>query len=358
MRLDYRQDEQVRDPCAAQDGSGRGGNRAGMKPAASRTRAVIGAVIGLGIAGLLLTVWMNRGPVYEGKPASYWTRQLARDRSKAQRALRELGPAAVPALISAFNRRDSWWHHMGNRLRPKLPKFAARHLPNPIEADVIREGAVRALYDLGTNAAPAVPALIRAGGDTSRGIFSYTSLAHATLLKIGEAGVPQLIKVLKRGDPKARAKAAMYLGIIGPKAGDAASALGMALNDPHAAVRQEAVIALWQIGPPARAALPQLKGALQLDDDYFRLQVAHALWEVGREAELTMPILIKVLINTNNPNRVKAAMILGEMGPAARAAAPALTNVLREEFSYVRVKAEEALRGMDARARAGASTLR
>jgi HEAT repeat protein len=327
-----------------------------MKPAVFRTRSVISGIIGLGIAGFLLTVWLNRGPAYEGKSASYWTRQLARDRSKAQRALRELGPAAVPALISAVNSKDSWWHNVGNRLRPKLPKFAARHLPNPIEADMIREGAVRMLYDLGTNAAPAVPALIRAGGDTSGGIFSSTSLGHATLLNIGEAGVSQLIKVLKRGEPTDRAKAARYLGLIGPKAGGAASALGKALNDPRPAVRQEAVNALWRIGPAARAALPQLKAALQYDDDYFRLQVAHALWEVGRDAEVTMPILIKVLTNTKNPNRAKAAMILAEMGPAGRAAAPALTNVLLEDFSYVRVKAEEALRGIGVRAQSGAST--
>jgi len=317
-----------------------------MKSTASRKRAVIAALIGLGILGLAFAVWIDRGPFHDGKSATYWTRQLARDRPKALRALRELGPAAVPALVSAVNRKESWWNRVGNRLRPKLPKLAARHLTSSIEADMIREGAVRALYDLGPNAAPAVPALIRADGDTNRGIFSHTSLAHATLLKIGEAGVPQLIEVLKRSDPKARAKAAMYLGIIGPKAGDAASALGKALSDPHAAVRREAVIALSQIGPPARAALPQLRAALQPGDDYFRLQVAQALWDVGREAELTLPVLINVLTNTNNVNRAKAAMILVEMGPAAREAAPALTNVLREEFSYARVKAEEALRGM------------
>jgi HEAT repeat protein len=318
-----------------------------MKSVGSRKRALIAAGVGLGILGVVLTAWIDRGPFYEGKSATYWTKQLARDRSKALRALRELGPAAVPALVSAVDRKDSWWNRLGNRLRPKLPKFAARHLPNPIEADLIRDGAVKALYDLGTNAAPAVPALIRVVLDADISRFTYTSMAHATLLNIGEAGVPQLVAVLKSRNPRARAKAGMYLGVIGPKAGEAAPALGKALNDPNVSVRKEAVTALWQIGPPARAALPQLKDALRLDDDYFRLQVAHALWGVGREADLTLPILIKVLTNTNNPNRAKAAMILAEMGPAARAAAPALTNVLREEFSYTRVKTEEALRRME-----------
>ncbi|HKS36385.1 MAG TPA: HEAT repeat domain-containing protein [Verrucomicrobiae bacterium] len=329
-----------------------------MKSPISTKRAAIGAVIGLGILGLVASAWINRGPFYEGKSATYWTGQLARDRSKALRALRELGPAAVPALVSAVNRTDSWWNQMGHRLRPKLPKFAARHLPNPIETGVIRDGAVEVLYELGTNAAPAVPALIRINLDANLASFSYTSMAHATLLKIGEAGVPQLIAVLNSRNPRERAKAAAYLGVLGPKAGEAAPALGKALNDPNSAVRKEAVTALWQIGPPARAALPQLKAALRLDDDYFRLQVVHALWDVGLEAQLTVPILIGVLENTNNPNRAKAAMILAEMGPAACAAAPALTNVLREEFSYTRVKAEEALRRMDSPTGTQASTRR
>lgn len=317
-----------------------------MKSPKFRKRVAIGAVVGLGILGLVAPAWINRGPFYEGKSATYWTRQLARDRSRAERALRELGPSAVPALVSAVNRRDSWWNQVGNRLRPKLPKFVARHLPSPIEADLIRDGAVRALYDLGTNGAPAVPALIRVDLDTNFARFSDTGMAHATLLKIGEAGVPQLIAVLNSRNPRERAKAATYLGVLGPKAGEAAPALGKALNDGNRAVRQEAVIALGQIGPPARAALPQLKAALRLDDDSVRLQVVQALWNVGAEVQLTVPILVGVLENTNNPNRAKAAMILAEMGPAGRAAAPALSNVLREEFSYTRVKTEEALRRM------------
>jgi HEAT repeat protein len=257
-----------------------------------------------------------------------------------------MGSAAVPALIAAVRKKENGSHRLLAWAHPKVPAVLRRFLPNPYLADIMRSGAVAALHELGTNAVSAVPVLIRAALDLdlSNLSYSYAGLAQATLMKIGEAGIPQFIAVLQDGTPAARAKAALHLGLIGPNAGAAAPALAKALNDPNDAVRNQAVAALAQIGPPAAAALPALREELKLDTDDYRLRVVEALWNIGRESHSILPVLIRVVRDPRNPNRARAAMLLGEMGPEAKAALPVLTEVRREEFSYTRVKADEALR--------------
>jgi len=296
-------------------------------------------------AAVLCLVWLNRGPRFEGKSARHWVRQLVRNQTAARRALLELGPAGVPALSDALSARQSWLDTKLESFRPRLPRWMARRLPSPVEASVRQERALEVLDELGPSAAPAIPALLELDRHVSDDFFIYSVSARSVMLRIGEAGVPQLIRVLDRGkEPASRVKAAIYLGLLGARAAPATSALAKALHDVSPAVRKEAVSALDQIGPPAADALPALRSALKLDDDDFRLHVVQALWDIGHDVELTVPILVKVLRDPHHPNRARAATILARMGPAASAAAPALNAVAQEKFSYTRVKAEEALR--------------
>ena len=306
-------------------------------------RLVISGIVALAVLGSPFL--LHRGPRYEGRPAKYWVEQLLRDNARARHALRKLGPAAVPALTEAVNRKPGRFWTLVEGWRSKLPAFMARRLPNRALDQLLQERAIEVLYEFGPAAAPAAPALLGVEGNLNDLIgFGPAGLAHATLLQIGPAGLPYLIRTLGSKDPRIRVRAASYIGHLGPQAGAAAPALAGALSAPDAALRYAAVAALAQIGPPAGAALPSLRAAVHSDDDEFRLQIVGALWRIGRESEMTIPILLRILQDRNNPNRAGAAMLLGEMGPAAQAAAPALTNLLREEFSYTRVKAEEALR--------------
>jgi HEAT repeat protein len=314
-----------------------------FKPYLSKRGVVAGLALAGATIGLLL--WSQRGPRFEGKPASYWVEQLLHDNVKARQALRKIGPAAVPALADAVNRRKNRFRRLLETWRPKLPALLARKLPSRPLDQLLEERAIEVLYEFGPEAAPAVPALV--GVDVSLNDFigfGSAGLAHATLLRIGSAGLPYFIRILGNGNPNTRAQAASYIAHLGRGAGAATPALARALNDSSPAVRNAAVGALARIGPPARAALPELQAALGREDDYFRLEVIRALWTVGRESEITVPILIKILADRGNPNRAGAATVLGEMGPAAKGAEPALNEVLAEEFSYTRVKATEALR--------------
>src|SRR2546422_5226473 len=182
-----------------------------MNPRARRGWVLLGTAAALGSA-ILIVASRPREPAFEGKSAEYWMLQLAARDSNARLAFRQMGPAAVPALIKAVRKKDSPSQRMLTWAYPKAPAVLRRFLPKPYLADTLRSGAVSALYELGSNAAPAVPVLIKANLDAGFSNFDYAGLAHATLLNIGEAGVPQFIAVLRRGNAKSRAKAALHLG--------------------------------------------------------------------------------------------------------------------------------------------------
>lgn len=309
----------------------------------TKHRAISALVVLLATA-VLCVVWFNRGPRYQGKSARYWVGELVRNQAAARNALLELGPAAVPALADAVRARRSRLQTILESFRPRLPKWIDRRLLSPVETSVRQQRALEVLDLLGPSAAPAIPALLDLDCRVYDEFLYYSVYPQRVLLTIGEAGLPQLIRVLGRGKaPAIRAKAAMYLGLLGARSAPASNALAKALRDASPVVRKEAVSALAQIGPSAAEALPALRAALALDNDEFRLHVVQALWDIGQDVELTVPVLVKVLRDPQNPNRALAATILARMGPAAKAAAPALTAVTQEPFSYTRVKAEEAL---------------
>src|SRR5204863_7635695 len=136
--------------------------------------------------------------------------------------LLELGPAAVPALADAVTARQSWLEKKLGAFRPRLPSWIARRLLSPFEASLRQERALKVLDELGPSAAPAIPALLDLDCRVSDDFDFYSVPAQRVILTIGEAGVPQLIEVLRRGkEPAARAKAAIYLGLVGRRAAPA-----------------------------------------------------------------------------------------------------------------------------------------
>src|SRR5881394_9737 len=188
-------------------------------------RSISALVIVLATA-VFCVVWLNRGPRYQGKSARHWVGQLVRNERAARRALLELGPAAVPALTDALSARPGWLEKKLESLRPRLPRWISRPLLSPVEASLRRQRALEVLDMLGPAAAPAIPALLDLDHHVSDEFYFYPSSPQRVLFGIGEAGLPHLIWVLERGqEPAVRARAAMYLGLIGARAAPATSAL-------------------------------------------------------------------------------------------------------------------------------------
>ena len=92
--------------------------------------------------------------------------------------------------------------------------------------------------------------------------WSESEAAAEALGRIGEAAVPELIRVLESQDPVMRRKAIEVLGRMGSGAAAAAPELEKLLDDPDPQVRKAAVRTLGQIGPAAGDAVPALMRTL------------------------------------------------------------------------------------------------
>src|SRR5207247_2593566 len=144
-----------------------------------------GTAVVLLLLATVILIRIERGPRYEGKPAGYWVEQLVHDNARARQALRRIGPASVPALADAVNRRKSRFRSLLESWRPRLPAFVARKLPNRALDQLLEERAIEVLYEFGPEAAPAVPALVGVEVSLNDVIgFGSSGLAHATLLRI------------------------------------------------------------------------------------------------------------------------------------------------------------------------------
>ena len=99
-----------------------------------------------------------------------------------------------------------------------------------------------------------------------------------------ESLVQQCIQRLKEADATTRLQAVAQLGLLGPRAHRAATALGELFADTQPAIRRLAAVALSEMGPEARAAIPALTRALADEDLSVRRRVIMASRRKSRAA--------------------------------------------------------------------------
>ena len=255
----------------------------------------------------------------------------------AEKAIRRIGSAAVPALVQGLENEDAGVRATAAQALGFLGPAAEGAVPALAKAiedeyDGVRHLAVQTLSYIGPAAQAAVPALVKALDDEDmRGSAVYTLLLiDPAARRIGPEGVPSLIGALSDIDKRVCCKAARILRSIGPAAKAAVPALKQVLEDTRGLghdkeqARAEAAGALGSIGPAAQAALPALMHALDDDDDSsVRFNAALALAKIrGEISEERVVALIEALGDEDDPFKVQAAAeALGEIGlPAASAA--------------------------------------
>jgi len=193
-------------------------------------------------------------------------------------------------------------------LRAALPALR-KGVSDPVPAARIQ--AVEVLETMGPAAAPAVPELIKALGDTDRFV---------------------------------RWAAARTLGKVGTEeAGQAVLPLAGLLHDPDLDVDLAAATALERFGPKARDAVPSLVRALKASDVKKREAAIRTLTSIGTDARSAIPALVAALADPDVPVRRHAAELLGKFGAAATSALPALQRALADPDSGVRQDVSAAL---------------
>jgi HEAT repeat protein len=144
----------------------------------------------------------------------------------------------------------------------QMARVALRQAALREQDEVIRTNAVRALANLGPQAASHVPALVDA---------------------------------LRDEIPAVRMNAAYTLGEMGPDARQASTALFMALRDRDMGVRVHVAAALWKIERRDRVVVPVLIQALRDPDEVLRWIAADCLRDIGPAARDAVPALKEAL---------------------------------------------------------------
>jgi len=157
-----------------------------------RKRRILLVSLAVGVLGGLawLVLRPPPEPVYEGKPLGYWLRHPTITRVTnfpvlGMFAIRfpKVDSNAVPFLLKALEHQDGVFDKQYGKLWARLPQRFRSHLVKPVYPGEIRGNAASILSKMGTNARPAIPALIHVmKNDEGRGArFS----AATCLLSIG-----------------------------------------------------------------------------------------------------------------------------------------------------------------------------
>ncbi|MFM8250436.1 MAG: HEAT repeat domain-containing protein [Planctomycetota bacterium] len=265
--------------------------------------------------------WLRGEPFYDGRSASFWTRQLLSDDNPAvseearQKLARDDG--STQDLLCALVARQSapaelrWTaaEMLGKSgpLKPAVSQALLAALQDPDQA--VQSVAAKAVGEVKVDAAAAVPALLKllstnASVPVIRALSVYQSEAEParepllklvrdtklpsevrwnavrTIGKMRAAGAPAveaLIPFMKDAEQTVREHVAEAMGDIGPEARAAVPALIEALDDTFHKVRRDAVRSLGQIGPDALPALPAIEKKLTDPEPIVREAASNAI---------------------------------------------------------------------------------
>jgi len=267
-----------------------------------RYRPLLALALGTVVITIIVFSFLpsKRGLVVQGKPVSDWAMALLgpAPTEPAQAVFKSLGPEAVSDLVDMLRTKDSLLKQpvsaMASALPPRLG-VKVQHFFGLNEPVQRRIGAVTALRLMGTNAVPAIPALLDALHDR---------------------------------DVRVSMSAAMVLGQVAP---DSLTGLIATLDDSKTSARHAAMTGLTQIGFRTAPAVPKLVSLLRSSTDRARARLA--LEAIGKPA---VPSLIELLDDSSEEMRLEAIGTLGTIGALARAAIPALTTLVQDRSQNVR----------------------
>jgi HEAT repeat protein len=296
-------------------------------------------------------------------------------RNAAAKALEQIGPGAVPALVEIVKTRDlqrlkawvkattrvSQWlkeprHHtlVADSLETyRNLSWAAYDILEEREClEMAQAAALRVLGRFGPAASSAVAVVVGALEDPTPRIRLAAIQALGRIgpaVPTAENVVPGLVRALEDSTPRIRLAAVQALSQIGPAAPNAETVvpgLVRALVDSDESVRDASAEAIRDFDrkrmsePLAIDAIMDLLGQLESPGEL----AVQAFASIGAAS---VPILIDVLESGNRIARANAARALGLMGPEAQAAIPMLTQALQDSHPWVRAEATKALAQID-----------
>jgi HEAT repeat protein len=238
------------------------------------------------------------------------------------KSLSETNKAVRNEVAEALKKMDAEW------MKSEVVKKEISHLLNLLEKEdkSIRTAAVEALGEIGAGAVKAVPDLINLLKKND-----MTASVAQTLGKIGQAAIPELIKVLTHDNDEVRESVVQVLEKIDPRwfQNDAARReIGFFikhLSDDSLTARISAVRVLGEFGSAAEAAVPMLVRLLA--DRDARKTAVKSLGKIGNGATAAIAPLIVMLADSDEELRSSAVKALDKIAPNWRQSESALNAV-------------------------------
>jgi hypothetical protein len=281
---------------------------------------------------------LGEEPVYQGKPLSVWVVKLGSDElhgapKDAIAAIRVIGPKAVPFLLAWMPHPDAkrpveglpdwsdveiaWWAlgTDGKSAIPALARLINRPQHTMDDYSVWTESA-KAISYLGPDAI--VPMLAAATNNT--GQHEMWELLHnfENLGTNGAPAVPALIHWANDPDSLVRAGVVNALGGIGQRPDLAVPVLTNALQDSDWMVRRDAGEALGSFAKDSDAVLPLLIATVKDPADWHaRGGALSGLGKIHDKPEVVVPVIAPYLYDENNVIQRTAAYALRDLGSEA-----------------------------------------
>jgi HEAT repeat protein len=272
---------------------------------------------------------------------------------QALKSLGQIGPASVPALAEILSDRHAsaryetlpWLDQFGSNAAPAIPALVAFCEEGPGAAQV----AAPVLERAGAEKRFIVRAwTIALGEPPSVSLSAPPKVVFERLASYGTnaaPGVPALTRWLESRNAYAE-EAAIALGRIGVRADIAVPVLMRVITDSDSACHYAAVDALGSFGPDARTAVPVLVACLK--DPWVASVTARSLGQIRCDSATVVPALVDTLHVAEQsgwplPLGEWTADSLGQFGPEAKSAVPALMECLHQEKAPV-FEAARALR--------------
>ncbi len=263
-------------------------------------------------------------PVYKGKRLSQWMNAFytalggdpeTPEYLEAAAAVRHMGTNALPHLLKWISGKSSrskaretlsaWMHELPERV---VPKIAHEWICGDVRKVRVGQSMV-GIQILGTNAAPALPQLLRLANDPTD--EERAIQATRAMYEIGPQIIPALLQIIQ---------------------------------NTNAPGRYAAMLPLASFGTNSLPAIPILLRCLDDPADDVRYGAADMLGRIGLASDQSVPGLMKCLENNPNPMaKAAAARSLALFGTSALPAIPPLHAALNDENEFVRRLAKEAL---------------
>jgi hypothetical protein len=278
---------------------------------------------------------LGKEPVHQGKPLSWWVFRLGEDElhgapPEAVEAVRAVGAKAVPFLLEwmphpgaerpvegypDWSDVESGWWALGEKGETAIPGLA-RIISKPHET---MDG-----YSVWTESAKAISYLgpkaigpMLSAATNMQGKHELWELLHnfQNLGTNGAPAVPAIIHWANDPDYFVRAGVVNALGGIGKRPDLAIPVLMNAVrNDENAMVRRDAATALGAFANDSGAVLAQLKETLKDADWQARGGALSGLGKIQNKPEVVVPLIAPFLYDNNNVIQRSAAYALRDLG--------------------------------------------